>query len=170
MNPDRDRLKLLVKCEPFPTSTDGKLQLAVEATINDIAVTTWDDLPVDMDAMKASSICAGEYYLWNCTCGHPSCAGLRQGILVEHENEAIIWRNPPSTGKGRFLLQNFGELVFDKSAYVRTVQEAMKEMKRQAYWHRDQGLNLVFLLRSEEEVFWRGEDRGPSDSKRKKGR
>ncbi len=158
MIPDRDKLRLLVKCGPFPSDPEGKHYLAVEATINDIEVTTWDDLPVDMDAMKASSVCDGEFYLWNCSCGYPSCGGLREGIKVVHQNDVIRWKKSSPTGKGRDILEEFGELVFDKAAYVRTVTEALKEMKRQAFLRRDQGIAVEFLLRREEEVFWRSED------------
>ncbi len=160
MNLEHDKLKLLVKCAPFPSDPEGKYYLAVEATINDMPVTTWDDLPVDMDAMKASSICDGEFYLWNCTCGYPSCGGLREGIRVVHKNEVIRWKKSATPIKGRDILEEFGELEFDKAAYVRTVTEAFKEMKRQAFWHRDQGMEVEFLLRGEDEVFWRSEDRG----------
>jgi hypothetical protein len=149
----RDKLKLQVKCEPFPSTPEGKPQIAVEATLNDIPVTTWDDLPVDMDALKASSVCAGEYYIWNCTCGIPECAGLKQPIQVTHESETITWRNNPRP------IADFGDLVFDKTAYLRTIDVALKEMKLQAKLHRQQGIEVEFLLRSEDEVFWRPEDR-----------
>ncbi|MFN8393391.1 MAG: hypothetical protein U0176_01815 [Bacteroidia bacterium] len=151
MTPPRehDKLRLHIHYEPLPQDTSGKRQLAISATINDIPVVEWWDLPIDIRAMKESAILSGKYFLWTCTCGIPYCAGLRAAIQVKHHESTITWKGgvPP--------LQDFGDMTFDKEAYQETVQSAWQRLQEEARWHhRDKEVFEVMLMELEE-VLWK---------------
>ena len=75
--------------------------------------------PWDVLALVASGRTPGGYYLGNCNCGEPRCAGVPDPVQVRHEAERITWdvpqpydpglRNEPGDGVLR--------LTFDASHY-----------------------------------------------------
>ncbi len=48
---------------------------------------------VDITNFKASLISNGIYYIFNCSCGIPECAGRTKGIKVTHINDSLIWED-----------------------------------------------------------------------------
>lgn len=146
---DHDKLRLHIHYEPLPQDESGKRQLAISATINDIPIVEWWDLPIDIQAMKESAIQSGKYYLWTCTCGFPQCAGLNAPIHVKHHGSTITWKCgvPP--------VQDFGDLTFDKEEYHHTVQSAWHRLQEEARWHHRDKENFEVMLMELDEVLWK---------------
>jgi hypothetical protein len=167
-----DDLRLEIKFERPPSQPEGKFVLAVEGSINGLPIASFEVYPLDLDALKASSVCAGDYYIWTCSCGIPACAGFYHPIVVVHGAETISWLGAPRP------IDQLGDLQFDKQAYVQEVNRALQQMKYYAHLYRAQGEPFEFALGTAEDLFWRKEDRvdasalgrGPSPKTAKAGK
>lgn len=71
--------------------------------INDCLVM---DYCIDFDLVAESLSAPGEYEIFTCDCGEAGCAGIKQGVLVEHENEFVkLTVSQPFKTKYTFLRQ-----------------------------------------------------------------
>jgi hypothetical protein len=60
---------------------------------------------VDVDAFLQSLEADGEYAIFSCCCGVPSCSGWIKGIRAEHAGEFILWTNLNNGKTWRFSKQ-----------------------------------------------------------------
>jgi hypothetical protein len=49
---------------------------------------------IDPDALLQSMEADGEYFIFSCCCGMPSCNGWEKGMQVTHEGTFIAWVDP----------------------------------------------------------------------------
>ncbi len=57
-------------------------------------VLTTLDTPWDALALIASARRPGGYYLGNCDCGVPRCAGILAPVMVSHDGGTMTWSVP----------------------------------------------------------------------------
>ncbi|WP_319472093.1 hypothetical protein [uncultured Pseudodesulfovibrio sp.] len=87
--------------------------------------------PVDL---VTSSTMSGEFFIYTCDCGNPSCQGIEDGVMVSHTDDTVKWRlrNPISWPPGDPLPEwaHDAELTFDKAVYVSQIAMALDHAKR----------------------------------------
>ncbi len=91
---------------------------------------------VDPVALVMSSRMSGEFYIYTCDCGNPSCQGIDDGVMVSHTTDTVKWRlrNPISWTSGESLPEwtHEGNFVFPKDIYLQQVTTALEHAKRLA--------------------------------------
>lgn len=70
---------------------EGTALLVPELKINDELLT---DFVVDTPELVKSISASGEYFIFTCGCGDSGCAGIDNGIIVDHKNEVVKWLIP----------------------------------------------------------------------------
>lgn len=61
-----------------------------------------EDEIVDDEALSQSIENEGEFFIFSCCCGIPSCAGWHNGIESRQDDELVLWRNPYNGDSWRF--------------------------------------------------------------------
>jgi hypothetical protein len=89
--------------------------------------------PWDLLALVASASTQGGYYLGNCGCGEPGCAGIWKPIDVRHEGVSITWTVPAPYVKAKGSTPVDGSLLlrFDAEQY-RTQTDSLLAAFRKA--------------------------------------
>jgi len=73
------------------TTKEGKVYRATtHIQINNEAIPTKH--PIDFFQLVESLKASGNYYIFTCGCGSAGCAGIEDGVEVEHHNNIIEWR------------------------------------------------------------------------------
>jgi hypothetical protein len=89
--------------------------------------------PVDL---VTSSTMSGEFFIYTCDCGDPSCLGIDDGVMVSHAPDSVKWRlrNPISWPPGDPMPDwaHDGEFTFSKEQYVQQIAMALDHAKRLA--------------------------------------
>lgn len=117
------------------TTKEGKIYSATARIhINNEAVPTKH--PVDFSQLVKSLKSPGNHYIFTCGCGSAECAGIENGVEVEHDQNVITWRFrlPQSTdGFGsheeRLAVSVLHIAVFEKDQIVAEVVRALEVMK-----------------------------------------
>ena len=82
--------KLSEEVKPREDGIEGVLLVPhIEIGNEDYNFATVDTLMVVESAFKA-----GEYNIYNCSCGEPSCSGYDDGIIVLHHKQFVEWKIP----------------------------------------------------------------------------
>lgn len=96
--------------------------------------------PVDL---ATSASMSGEFFIYTCDCGNPSCQGIDEGVHVAHTDDTVVWRlkNPISWPPGEPMPDwaHDAEFTFSKAQYVQQVATALDHAKRLARGFRPQG-------------------------------
>lgn len=71
---------------------------------------------IDLVNLALSCQQDGEFYIINCECGVPECAGIRQGVKVTNTENHIIWKVPKQPNK---LDHNADDIGFDRYTFNR---------------------------------------------------
>lgn len=112
-----------------------------DATTNAGVMVVIDDQPVTLGppwdglALVASGRAAGGYFLGNCGCGVPACAGVRLPVQVQHEGEQVTWSVPQPYDPGKLNKPGTGRksLAFDATQYpaqAACLLEAMRQLAK----------------------------------------
>jgi hypothetical protein len=117
------------------TTKGGKIYSATARIhINNEAVPTKH--PVDFSQLVKSLKSPGSHYIFTCGCGSAGCAGIEDGVEVEHDQNVITWRFrlPQSTDGFRshevwHAVSDLHIAVFEKEQIVSEVVRALEEMK-----------------------------------------
>ena len=128
----KDSIKLISKVESFPNGQSLHLKSSLE--INGRPFHT--EFVLDISELAKSCQSSGEFFIFTCGCGYPACAGILDGIQIEHLIEAVVWRfyEPMkddldiSDEEWEAMKQPI-ELRFDPEDYLSTIIAAIKEMK-----------------------------------------
>ncbi len=101
----------------------------VKVQVNGVLTTLgppWDGL-----ALVASARAQGGYYVGNCGCGNPGCAGIWDPVQVRHDGDRIEWTVPHPYDPGALNEPGAGRLkvTFDAAQY-RGEAEALLEALR----------------------------------------
>lgn len=91
---------------------------------------------IDLTSLVKSCQWSGELDIFTCSCGSPGCAGIFQGIEVEHAHDAITWRclKPLSVNgdlqeiwaHGAATLEHF---TFSPDQYIDAIDSGIKRIK-----------------------------------------
>jgi hypothetical protein len=75
---------------------------------------------LDLTSLVKSCQWSGELDIFTCSCGEPGCAGIFQGIEVEHTQDAITWRcpKPLSVSEDTPDLWEHGVTTFEHFTFV----------------------------------------------------
>ncbi|MEF2146620.1 MAG: hypothetical protein V3573_14335 [Desulfovibrionaceae bacterium] len=99
----------------------------------------WVD-PVDLAASAAS---AGEFFIFTCNCGDPTCVGIDEGVFVSHAQDTVTWRvrNPLGWMPGEELPEwtHEVEYSFPREEYIRVVGGALSQAKTLVHYWRAPG-------------------------------
>ncbi|WP_285906313.1 hypothetical protein [Pseudodesulfovibrio pelocollis] len=89
--------------------------------------------PVDL---VTSSTMSGEFFIYTCDCGDPSCLGIDDGVVVSHAADTVKWRlrNPISWPAEESMPDwtHDAEFVFPREQYVQQIAQALDHAKRLA--------------------------------------
>ena len=87
-----------------------------------------DSLSVDLSALETATRQSGEFTIVTCICGYPSCAGIKQGIRIDHTGECVHWI-------GRILgeTQTFS---FDRQEFRIAVERGIEQLKQLMATHK----------------------------------
>ena len=82
--------------------------------------------PWDALALIASARAPGRYFIGNCDCGEPRCAGVLNPVQVRHIGSHTTWTVPQPYDTGIKIARGKGDLtvVFDSQQY-RTAADAL---------------------------------------------
>ena len=88
----------------------------------------------DLLAIVASGRVPGGYYLGNCGCGEPGCAGIWSPIMVRHQDDAVIWCVPSPYVRKRndSSTQLMTRLSFDLQQYQAQSEGLLADFRRAA--------------------------------------
>lgn len=95
--------------------------------------------PVDLRQLVKSCQLSGEFYIFTCGCGNAGCAGIEDGIRVNHLMESITWEVPdPIVAKlltdedagQQTIATKFLKYSFEPGAYLAAVENGLREAKR----------------------------------------
>jgi len=113
-----------------------ELSLSCELKVNDVFL--HPELSVDLRALAKSSQCSGEFDIFTCGCGIAGCAGIFEGIRVEHLPEAVVWDfKEPLSERGYFHLSDDDwagirkpvRLSFDPDEYQQNIGIGIRKIK-----------------------------------------
>lgn len=87
--------------------------------------------PVDL---VTSSTMSGEFFIFTCDCGDPSCLGIDDGVMVSHTPDTVKWRlrNPISWPPDDPVPDwaHEAEFTFSTEQYVQQIAMALDHAKR----------------------------------------
>ena len=88
----------------------------------------------DLLALVASANNPGGYYLGNCACGEPGCAGIWKAIDVRHEGNSVSWTVPTPyvMAKGATHIQNSVVFEFDAKQYRAQIDSLLVDFSKAA--------------------------------------
>jgi hypothetical protein len=79
---------------------------------------------------------SGEFFIYTCDCGDPSCLGIDDGVMVSHTADTVKWRlrNPISWAPDEPVPDwaHDAEFTFSKEQYVQQIATALDHAKRLA--------------------------------------
>jgi len=81
-----------------------------------------DSLSVDLSALKTATEQSGDFYIVTCICGYPSCAGIKQGIRIDHIGGCVYW-------VGR-ILDETQTFTFGLEEFRIAVKHGIEQLKR----------------------------------------
>lgn len=99
---------------------------------------------VDPVNLVNSSTVSGEFFIYTCDCGNPSCQGINEGVQVTHTADSVKWRlrNPISWPSDEPLPEwtHLGDFQFTKDNYIQQISIALDHAKRLARgWQAESG-------------------------------
>jgi len=125
-------IKLISKVESF--SNGQSLHLKSSLEINGRPFHS--EFVLDVSELAKSCQSSGEFFILTCSCGESGCAGIFDGIQIEHLTEAVVWRFNESLKDNLDLsdeeweaLKQPIELRFDPDDYLSTIIAGIKEIK-----------------------------------------
>lgn len=71
------------------------------------------------DVLLESLESDGEYFIFSCCCGMPSCSGWIKGIQVTHQKDTVRWVDP----------NNNKSWTFDKNQMLKDIETIREEVK-----------------------------------------
>lgn len=85
----------------------------------------------DLLALVASGRAPGGYYLGNCECGEPMCAGVKKPVNVTHEDDCVAWTVPMPYSWVRGVSVSAAPLVlaFDAAQYKEQTEHLLSELR-----------------------------------------
>ena len=93
----------------------------------------YDFATIDIEMLVESAFKAGEYNIYNCSCGEPSCSGYDDGIIALHHKHQVEWKIPvplaiPSNEKRTdcrlYRSINVGTLPDYRKSILKGIQQA----------------------------------------------
>ncbi len=113
-----------------------ELSLICELEVNGVLL--HPEFSVDLRELTKSSQCSGEFDIFTCGCGFAGCAGIFEGIHVEHLPEAVVWDfQEPLSERGYFhfsdekwaSLRTPVRLSFDPDEYQQIIGTGIRKIK-----------------------------------------
>jgi len=95
--------------------------LVVEANIDERPLTDFGKCAVDLSHFERSMKSNGEFFIITCWCGDPACANIRQGVMVSHIDNKVIWKT--NLHGQAFYFE------FDKASYIDARNRLQKQVK-----------------------------------------
>lgn len=119
-----NKIKLVLQ-ESISRRDDCKprTRIDVRLTVDDGAVQAFAGIGIDLCALAASARRGGEFYIGNCECGEPGCAGIWEGVQVTHTPRTVRWSIPVpyqlKEGEG----DSHGSVIyeFERDAYIAAI-------------------------------------------------
>lgn len=96
------------------------------------------EFSIDLRALAKSCQCAGFFDIFTCGCGIAGCAGIFEGIKIEHLPEAVVWNFlEPISGSGYFHLSDVEwnamrapvQFTFDPDQYQQSIADGIRKIK-----------------------------------------
>ena len=101
--------------------------LVIETLVDGEPIANFNTVATDLYQLALSTKGDGDYQILNCWCGIPECAGLFEGIQVQHMDNAVRWRvEMTSMARGRH--EPVQQFVFKKDQYVESIERFARDL------------------------------------------
>lgn len=120
---------------------------------------------IDLFELANSCQSSGELWIFTCSCGQPECAGINDGIIVEHTESSVIWTYVDPIANARINLMDDEEyeayqatknsirLEFEADEYERGLATGIRQIQslmvlggiRSISYHRDEWERSLLL-------------------------
>lgn len=127
-----DTIRIAASLNALPRKSGALVDYCLE--INDQAFRP--ELALNIFDLAKSCQSSGELYIFVCSCGIPECAGILEGVSVDHYTDAIVWASPDpvspedesseAVDHERATYQNF---FFEPQQYIRAIEAGIKDIK-----------------------------------------
>ncbi len=123
-----------LKIRSFVDQDEHEKTIVTEILVDDQPLTNFAEqgLSTDLPALQQSINQDGEFYIVTCWCGHPGCAGIREGIKVAYEEPNIHW-----VVRGIGPTRTF---YFDKQEYETAIKQGIRQLQ---YVMKDKSLGVA---------------------------
>ena len=130
----KDSIKLISKVKSLPNNQSLHLKSGLEINGRPFH----SEFVLDVSELAKSCQSSGEFFILTCSCGESGCAGIFDGIQIEHLTDAVVWRfNEPLSDKDYpdlsdeewEALKQPIEFRFDPEDYLSTIIAGIKEIK-----------------------------------------
>ena len=129
-----DTIQLLAKLEESSAQKYSSLECILEINGSSFH----PEFVLDVTELAKSCQSTDELFIFTCGCGEPMCAGICEGIQVEHLPDAVVWRfSEPLSDKDYFDLSDDEwkamrqpvELRFDPERYHSAIATGINKLK-----------------------------------------
>lgn len=112
---------LELKGELHTSESDDNLYFVIEIFVDGKAVADFRSYATCLSELKQSVTRSGSYFILNCWCGEPSCAGINKGVQVVHNENTVEWTIHQPKPQRVF--------VFDSANYERAVTSGIEQIR-----------------------------------------
>ena len=129
-----DTIQLITKLEELSAQKYSSLECILEINGSSFH----PEFVLDITELAKSCQSTDELFIFTCGCGEPMCAGIGEGIQVEHLPDAVVWRfSEPLSDKDYFDLSDDEwkamkqpvELRFDPERYQSAIATGINKLK-----------------------------------------
>ena len=113
-------------------TSDSILILEATVWVNGKAINPSRDTPIiSLTNLYASQFLQGEFFILNCSCGEPLCAGISDGVEISEKDDQIKWKFSNEYKKHLksygFGPNDKGNVIFrfDRESYLTEVRRTM---------------------------------------------
>jgi hypothetical protein len=134
---NKNTIELDVISKKYPDNPTLYIEIILKIDGNDFH----PELVINPIALARSCQSSGELYIFTCGCGEPICAGIDEGLHIEHTLDAVIWRfyEPISgtdhedlTDEEWEAIKRPVEYMFDPEQYLESIISGLYAMKELA--------------------------------------
>ena len=129
-----DTIQLLAKLEESSAQKHSSLECILEINGSSFH----PEFVLDVTELAKSCQSTDELFIFTCGCGEPMCAGIGEGIQVEHLPDAVVWRfSEPLSDKDYAdlsddewkAMKQHVELRFDPERYHSAIATGINKLK-----------------------------------------
>jgi hypothetical protein len=123
-------LELVEEKHTSPFFSPGALWVRLQ--IDPDPRTRTDHASICLESLLASTWLNDEFYIFNCDCGSPGCAGINAGVNVVHEDGLVVWAMRGSKPR-RIVVFDHAQYRWEIFTQVRTALSLLKALGPESF-------------------------------------